>query len=77
MKNVKQISKMLGVIVEHLVEFAKMSVDDCQWVIQNPKKAIWLTVVQLSLHCRAWSLATCWLMVLRHKSSATAVICEL
>lgn len=36
----QQRNKMLGILVQHLVEFKKLSTSDVQWVIENPKEAI-------------------------------------
>ena len=38
--NAKQISTMVGRLVEHQSNFSGLSSEDAQWVIQNPKEAI-------------------------------------
>ncbi|MEX2436712.1 MAG: hypothetical protein WD471_00935 [Candidatus Paceibacterota bacterium] len=44
MTNEKQLSKLLGILVEHMFFFKDISTEDAQWVIQNPKEAISLFI---------------------------------
>jgi|AntRauTorcE11897_2_1112592.scaffolds.fasta_scaffold07641_7 hypothetical protein len=40
MTNEKQLSKLLGILVEHMVFFKNLSTEDAQWIIEKPKEAI-------------------------------------